>query len=189
MAEVLVKFDSLLEGPDDRSYQARACGRQMANDERWEGWLEFVPTDGKPALRTPQETVQHDREQLRYWAEGLTPVYLAGALERALDPRPAVLVETPLRPTYDEPAPPVVHIAAERPPATTQPDAILDPFHVHSLQGEDLLRKELAALDPTHLRQIIRAYDLVDEEALDLMKMSRASLGDLIVAAVRQRVK
>jgi hypothetical protein len=49
------------------------------------GWLEFVPTSasGGPVLRTGQETSQPDREAVEYWAGGLEPVYLEGALGRA----------------------------------------------------------------------------------------------------------
>jgi hypothetical protein len=64
---------------------------------------------------------------------------------------------------------------------------VLDPFHVYA-QGEELLRQELAALDPSHLGNVIRAHGLIGEEDLDLGQMSRAGLVDLIVAAVRKRV-
>jgi hypothetical protein len=35
-------------------------------------------------MRTPRETEQPNREDLAYWATGLTQVYLEGALTRAL---------------------------------------------------------------------------------------------------------
>lgn len=34
--------------------------------------------------RTRRETTQPSRDALRYWATGLEPTYLQGALERAL---------------------------------------------------------------------------------------------------------
>src|SRR6266478_5070337 len=47
----------------------------------WEGWLEFHPTDKrKPLLRTEEETSQPSRLAIEYWASGLEPIYLEGAL-------------------------------------------------------------------------------------------------------------
>jgi hypothetical protein len=187
MPEVILNIDAELSGPTGRSYLPRACGRRIDDQGRWEGWIEFVPADASPVLRTAQETVQHDREALLYWATGLGAAFLEGALERALEPPPAVPVPTgPVRPTYDEPAPPAVHVSSPAVPPV-RPHALLDPFHVYA-QGEDLLRQELTALDPSHLRDIIRAHSLVGEEELDFGQMSRVGLADLIVAAVRKRL-
>lgn len=52
-------------------------------DGTWAGWIEFVPEDGSPRLRTGQETSQPNRDALAYWATGLEDVYLDGALARA----------------------------------------------------------------------------------------------------------
>jgi hypothetical protein len=53
-------------------------------DSTWEGWLEFHPGDPtQPALRTNQETSQPNRAAIEYWASGLEPIYLEGALARA----------------------------------------------------------------------------------------------------------
>ena len=50
----------------------------------WHGWLVFEPLAGlSRSLRTDRETTQSDRPALEYWASGLEPVYLEGALERA----------------------------------------------------------------------------------------------------------
>lgn len=56
-----------------------------ASDGRWEGWLEFVPSerDSSAVYRTPVETRQHDRATVARWASGLTHVYAEGALARA----------------------------------------------------------------------------------------------------------
>jgi hypothetical protein len=67
------------------------------------------------------------------------------------------------------------------------PRAVLDPFKVYS-QGEDVLREELSALSEGHLRNIIRAHRLVQEEEIDLGAVGRPALADVIVAAVRKRV-
>lgn len=83
MAEVLLQFDAEISSPEGRAYVARVCGG-LAGDGLWEGWIEFHPRDGSPVLRTPRETEQSDREDLVYWATGLTRAYLEGALQRAL---------------------------------------------------------------------------------------------------------
>ena len=69
---------------------ARGVGyRVSAEGERndlgtWHGWLRFEAADGsRRALRTERETTQPERDDLEYWASGLEPVYLDGALRRA----------------------------------------------------------------------------------------------------------
>lgn len=65
------------------NYTARICGAARP-DGTWEAWLEFQPSDGnKPVLRTEQETSQPNRTTIEYWALGLEPLYLEGALARA----------------------------------------------------------------------------------------------------------
>ncbi len=51
-------------------------------DHVWVGWLEFTPAVGD-TLRTGEETSQPDRNAVAYWASGLQPIYLEGALRRA----------------------------------------------------------------------------------------------------------
>jgi hypothetical protein len=65
------------------TYAVSICGEQRG-DGTWEGWLEFHPVASSlPVLRTDQETSQPNRDALEYWAGGLEPVYLEGALARA----------------------------------------------------------------------------------------------------------
>ena len=65
------------------TYTARVCGAERP-DGTWQGWLEFRPGDGqRSVLRTDQETSQPNRVTLQYWALGLEPLYLEGALARA----------------------------------------------------------------------------------------------------------
>ena len=85
MAEVLVQFENSVAADDGTTYYAQACGAPMP-DGLWEGWIEFAPADGGTPLRSPRETTQPNRNGAVYWATGLTPVYLAGALVRALNP-------------------------------------------------------------------------------------------------------
>ena len=64
------------------TYLVHVCGQERV-DGTWEGWLEFHPTGGSSVFRTDQETSQPNRTALEYWADGLEPVYLEGALARA----------------------------------------------------------------------------------------------------------
>jgi hypothetical protein len=65
------------------SYRPRAYGSQQL-DGAWGGWLVFFPPDGGSAIASDRETTQSTFEALTVWAAGLTPVYLEGALARAL---------------------------------------------------------------------------------------------------------
>jgi hypothetical protein len=66
-----------------RFYRPRAYGDPRA-DGTWDGWLVFFPIDGGTAVATERETTQATFQALTVWAAGLTPVYLEGALARAL---------------------------------------------------------------------------------------------------------
>lgn len=84
MAVVLVKFDEAISDADGALYLARAVGREREEDGLWVGWLEFIPvkrTDKR--LCSERETTQPNRKDIEYWAEGLSRVYLQGALGRA----------------------------------------------------------------------------------------------------------
>jgi hypothetical protein len=65
------------------TYSARVYGDQQP-DGRWAGWILFFPIHpgGRP-ISTDRETTQSSLADLTYWASGLTPTYLHGALERA----------------------------------------------------------------------------------------------------------
>jgi hypothetical protein len=184
MARVLLIYqNSPLTLADGAVYTAQACGRQREDDGIWEGWLEFVPDDGSAVLRSHRETTQPNLTALEYWATGLTPIYLKGALERTLTPPPAVIEPPVLSSVYDEPAP------AEIPAGTVSHETtpVLNPFSVYA-KGEDLLRRQLGALSRRHLRAIITGYELVDETDVDVEAASLRALVELIVAAVRVRL-
>jgi hypothetical protein len=84
MAELLLEFPDAVTDDSGVVYRAQACGAPMT-DGLWEGWIEFVPLEGGTPIRTPRETTQPNRVDAVYWATGLSPVYLEGALTRALD--------------------------------------------------------------------------------------------------------
>jgi hypothetical protein len=168
MGHVLLAYQlPLRTTQDERVYTAQVCGRER-DDGTWEGWLEFVPDDGSAVVPTQRETTQPNLVDLEYWATGLTPVYLEGALERALTPPPAVAAP----------------LSAPKGPA---PESVLNPFSVYA-KGEGLLRRQLGALSPRHLRAIVRAYDLAGASDLDLEAMIAPELIALIVLAVRARL-
>jgi len=84
MAKILVKFDTPIAAPSGKTYFAQAVGQEAANG-LWEGWLEFLGVeDALDAFASARETTQPNRRDTEYWAQGLTKVYLEGALDRAI---------------------------------------------------------------------------------------------------------
>lgn len=172
VADVLVQFSQPVFDNNGRAYIARACGAPM-DDQRWQGWIEFLPSDGGPAIRSRRETTQPNRVDAEYWASGLTPVYLEGALHRALNP---------LRP----PAPPVISPPVFDGPA--EPEGVLNPFSVYR-KGEAVLRSQLSALSAWHLVNIVRAHGLSASSEDDLNQMAEEVLVELIIEQVRDRLR
>lgn len=177
MAEVLVEFDTLIAGPHGSRWVPRACGR-VAADGLWEGWIEFTPIgEESEPVRTARETEQPNRDDLMYWSQGLTHVYLEAALRRALEPlrrQPRTVVAA--TPHFDAPAPRVRETSA------SSPRAVLNPFEVY-LQGEDVLLRELSALETPRLRDIAVSYGFAS--AGDAAGRNRDELIANIVRAVR----
>lgn len=81
-AELVRAYAAPVRDAGGAAYVAAAYGRARP-DGTWEGWLAFAPEGGGPALPTGRETTQPDRAALAYWADGLEPAYLEGALGRA----------------------------------------------------------------------------------------------------------
>jgi hypothetical protein len=181
---VLVYRASPLRVDDDRVYVAQACGRER-DDGTWEGWLEFVPDDDSAVLRSHRETTQPSLVTLEYWATGITPVYLKGALERTLTASPAAVAPRATASVYDAPAP--VDVAPAEGAGAPAMKAVLNPFSVYA-KGEDLLRRQLAALSARHLRAIVVGYDLADPADIELDALTAPELIELITAAVRERL-
>ena len=177
MAEVFVEYSESVTAKDGRTFIVRACGAEM-DSSRWQGWLEFVPVDGGPALRSGRETTQPNRMDAAYWATGLTPVYLEGALERALNPPPRVLSSPAPQPLFEGPA-----REGDSAPAR---EGVLNPFSIYR-KSESLLRSQLSALSGWHLVNIINAYGLSEQLTADLEATPSPLLVELIVAAVRNR--
>ena len=186
MAEVLVAFDKPV-ADESGAYRARAIGRR-ADDGMWEGWLEFDPIDplgsGAETIVGPVESRQPERDHLVYWATGLTPVYLEGALHRARRP---IVVRTRVveEPASDEPAPRAVTVPV--PARVLRREAILDPFEVAGQSGIDVLDQELRALNRPRLLNIISEFDL-NPGGEDIEWMSEAQLVRFIVVAVETQL-
>lgn len=65
------------------AYRAEAWAAPL--DHRWQGGVCFICPEVGVVLTTGRETVQCDEDGVVYWAAGLRPVYLDGALRRAAD--------------------------------------------------------------------------------------------------------
>ena len=83
MAERIHTFSKVVTDRQGTRYRVHAYGAQHERGT-WYGWLVFE-TEGTtgPPLRTDRETTQPNRRDLVYWASGIEPVYLEGALNRA----------------------------------------------------------------------------------------------------------
>ena len=176
MAEVLARFSQRIRD-GVTAFQAQACGAPMS-DGRWSAWIEFIPVDGGHPLCSPRETTQPNRTDAKYWATGLTPVYLEGALQRAQKPLVRKHAE-PAAPMFAEPLPDLVE---EDPPPS---DAVLDPVSIYQ-KSEGLLRQQLGALSAWHLVNIIRAYGLSEEPGSVLKQLPAPSLIARIVAGCQR---
>jgi hypothetical protein len=177
LAETLLAFSEPVSSDSAIQYLARACGAPKGHT--WEGWIEFVPIDGGTIVRSGRETTQPNLEDLRYWATGLTNVYLEGALRRALEPLRRAAVEYD-PPAYDGPAP---DFGAE--PIA---ESVLNPLLVYR-NGETQLRQRLGALSAWHLVNIVREYDLSVQSVDSLTQLTMAELIELIVTATRARME
>ncbi len=177
MAEVLVAFEHPIADASG-SYQARAVGRQ-GGDGMWEGWLEFESIGApREILVTSVESRQPEKVHLVYWATGLLPIYLEGALARARNPTVVRVRVTEPRAESDGPAPRFLTLPAE----PFAPSAVLDPFEI-GRKNLGILDQELRALDRSRLLNIISAYQL-NPAAEDLSWLSDLQLVRFIVTAV-----
>lgn len=182
MAEVLLAFDAPAVD-ESGTYRVRVIGRR-AEDGMWEGWLEFEPLDREgDTLVGPVESRQPEAEHLTYWATGLTPIYVEGALRRARRP---IVVRTRVieEPVSNRPAPRVVVVPVNR---EVRREAVLDPFEVARNSGLDVLSQELRALNRPRLLNIIAEYDL-NPAGEDVGWMTDAQLGRFIVVAVEAQL-
>lgn len=181
MAEVLVAFTEPTRSPTGDLYYGRVLGSPDSNG-LWQGWIEFALAGSEEVVATARETEQPNREDLRYWAQGLSDAYLQGALDRALRPAPAnIAAEVPVF-TNSSPKEPL-----RNPTGVLSPRPVLDPFLTYT-EGEGLLRKQLLALSHDHLQNIVEAYRFLDADELNWPSTaSNDALVERIVGRVRER--
>jgi hypothetical protein len=84
-ATLIHDFSTRVMTEDGRVYRVSAYARPRGHD--WIGWLVFSADDGHE-ITTDRETTQPDRRAVDYWASGLEPIYLDGALSRARELQP-----------------------------------------------------------------------------------------------------
>ena len=80
---------------DGITYIARVYSARLS-DGMWGGWIVFFPVGGGRVIATDRETTQSSLADLGYWASGLTPTYLHGALLRAVALQPEQQLATEL---------------------------------------------------------------------------------------------
>ena len=181
MAETVLVYQTSIAAPDGTLYEVRAVGDEMPGGG-WQGWLEFLPLAGGPPVHTSRETTQSNQVDTEYWATGLTPVYLEGALKRALTRPPLVPTVPPQPSVFRSPAPSTATRSLE-----VSPSSVLNPFSVYE-KGEALLRRQLSALSAWHLVNIAIEYELSDEPVERLNRLAAPTLVELIVQATRDEV-
>ena len=134
-------YADVLEDLVAKRYRAWAIGR-IRSDGMWEGWIKFIDLADDERLKTGIETMQSSERAFRYWAAGISPVYLDGAFRRARSRAAdgSTGLASPLSPVPRR--------------------AVLDPFEVDA-RGERLLAARLRALDLDRIRDIALEYELV----------------------------
>ncbi len=89
MIEPLRTYPHLVVGNEGRYVAGAYAGRMPGG--RWEAWLVFFPLKAGPALAGDRETTQRTLGDVGRWAEGVSAIYLQGALRRVLRSAPAPL--------------------------------------------------------------------------------------------------
>ena len=185
MSDILVQFDEPQLSADGRMFVAEVRGQHLPSG-LWEAWIEFHPRIGGDSVRTPPETEQLSRGDLRFWAAGITRTHLADALATALQWSAPTSTDA------------VVDDAGSTRRQGQQPDAetslfhaespILDPMAAYRRSGEYSLRQELRALDARQLDDIIAVYNIPETDVIDLARTYEDALAERIVAAVQHNV-
>jgi hypothetical protein len=135
MSRLVQEFSSMITNPEGVSYAARVRGDEDGGV--WYAWIEFLPLDGGPALRTDRETTQSTYDHLQYWASGLSADYMDMALRRAH------LVES------------------KAPPRAAARWASVEGQPLGEADEPGLVRLELETLDPALPRRLMLASTLV----------------------------
>jgi hypothetical protein len=91
MFQLVRQYGTVVDAAGIGVYHARAYGELHA-DGWWSGWLVFFPFGTATAVATDRETTQSTFANLVRWSSTIGPVYLEGALERALLLQPAATI-------------------------------------------------------------------------------------------------
>jgi hypothetical protein len=83
MRERVHERDVDLVADDGTRYRRLYVHAEPQRGGTWAGRIEFETADGAQSLLGPRETTQSNEEGVAYWATGLQPTYLEGALHRA----------------------------------------------------------------------------------------------------------
>jgi transitional endoplasmic reticulum ATPase len=175
VAEVFREFESAVVAPDGTTCFARVCGGEARDaTRRWHVWIEFVDRDSGTAIRTQRETTQRNRMDIAHWANGLTPVYLEGALRRALKPNVIKIRQSRQpKPAFDAPAPDYISVGdssytasvpkADRVVPQPMPAPAQSPTGFASVGGMNDLKKQIRRIvDTIHIhRDHARSYGIV----------------------------
>jgi hypothetical protein len=151
----------------------------------WEAWIEFHPRIGGEPVRTPRETEQLSRGDLRFWAAGITREHLRAALMLALADDESARETISLR---QDRAGRIDEQTVLDSDLVRSAGAALNPFAVYNRSGEYVLRQELRGLDAGELAEIIGAYNIEDMDVLDLARTYEDALAERIVAGVQHVV-
>ena len=82
MNDLIHTYAEVVRDAEGRGYAAEVHTSERI-DGVWETWLEFRGLGREVTLRTRRESEQANRRAVLYWASGLQPSYLDGALLRA----------------------------------------------------------------------------------------------------------
>ena len=82
MSEMVYERAIALADEDGRRFDLVRVYAEEQPGGTWQGWIEFRSAEGE-SRTTERETTQSNREGVTYWATGLEPIFLEGALRRA----------------------------------------------------------------------------------------------------------
>jgi hypothetical protein len=83
VSDLVHAYAEVVRDPEGRGYAASVHARERI-DGIWEKWLEFRGLGRDVTMRTSRESEQTNHRAVVYWASGLQPSYLDGALLRAM---------------------------------------------------------------------------------------------------------
>jgi hypothetical protein len=174
MTELIAHLPFRVIDRQGREFYVSVVGAARS-DDKWEGWLEYVPLEETDVLVTRIETTQPNRATLERWADALTEIYVEGAFSRAVA-------------VTDSPNRPIVATRADTVAAAVRATVDLpDPFDLYSL-GQERMRARLSALPRVTLLEIVTAFEL-NPAGKSLAWLSDSQLVTFIVTATEVQIR